>query len=438
MGRCTDCGAWNSLTEERIQKTAKGSSSTAETSRTFAVAAPLAQSEGDVKAERRPTGFSELDRVLGGGLVRGSLLLFGGEPGIGKSTLLLQLAAQLTDSGQGVLYVSSEESGAQVAARGRRLGLKSLDRLNFLSTTNLEEARTSVLDLKPELVILDSVQTLQDPALESPPGTVSQVRAVAHSFMELAKVHGRTILLVSHVTKDGVVAGPKLLEHMVDGVFYFELSSTGGYRMLRGQKNRFGPTHEVAVFEMGSKGLQEVSNPSERFLAERSKEMAGSSVVAHLEGSRAFLTEFQALVNRCPFGYPRRTVQGLDQNRVSVLMAVAEKQLDISFADRDVFCKVASGNRIEEPAADLAILFALVSAAYGRALPADLGLIGEVGLGGELRSVPAVNARLSELAMVGIKRAFVPQWNLKEAKEVRGIAVESVRSVVELSKKIFG
>jgi DNA repair protein RadA/Sms len=207
--------------------------------------------------------------------------------------------------------------------------------------------------------------------------------------------------------------------------------------MLRGQKNRFGPTSEVAVFEMSSVGLIEVANPSERFLAERSKDMAGSSVVAHLEGSRAFLTEFQALVNRCPFGYPRRTVQGLDQNRVSVLMAVAEKQLEISFADKDVFCKVASGNRIEEPAADLPILMALVSAAYGKALPSNVGFLGEVGLGGELRSVPAVNARLSELALVGIKKAFVPQWNLKEAKEVRGISVESAQSVSEIADKIF-
>jgi DNA repair protein RadA/Sms len=249
--------------------------------------------------------------------------------------------------------------------------------------------------------------------------------------MDISKSTGVIVLLVGHVTKEGVVAGPRLLEHMVDAVFYFELAASSGYRLVRGQKNRFGATHEVAVFEMSSRGLTQIENPSARFLAERSTEMSGSAVVAHLEGSRPFLTEFQALAQKCYQGYPRRTVQGIDQNRVAVLLAVIEKTLSIPFSDVDVYCKVASGNRIEEPAADLPVLMSLVSAVEDRALPADLLLIGEVGLGGELRSVPGITARLSEGKSVGIRRAIVPAWNQKEAVEIKGVEVLAARTVKE-------
>ena len=332
------------------------------------------------------------------------------------------------------MYVSGEESAAQVAARAKRMDIKSDDHLHFLPTTDLDEALKGFEKLKPQVAVVDSIQTLSSADFDSVAGTVSQVRAATHALMELAKTTGTIVLLVGHVTKEGTVAGPKLLEHMVDGVFYFELATSSGYRLVRGQKNRFGGTHEVAVFEMSPKGLLQIDNPSARFLAERAKGMVGSSVVAQLAGTRPFLTEFQAIVQRCFQGYPRRTVQGVDQNRIAVLLAVAEKCLGVIFSDQDVYCKVASGDRIEEPGADLALLMALVSSLVEKPIPADLILIGEVGLGGEVRSVPALAARLSEAKSVGITRAIVPSWHLKEAAEVKGVEVIGVKTLGEVHR----
>lgn len=434
-----ECGAWNSLIEDVIQKeTAKTRASISsrplseEARRNgFGQVQALfsATNDGASNLARLSSGFKEIDRVLGGGFVSGSLLLFGGEPGIGKSTLLLQVMGALSAAGEKCLYISGEESGPQVASRAKRLKIQASDNLQFLATSDLDEAIATIEKLKPKIVVADSVQTLSTSSVESAFGTVSQVRAVCQRFMEISKSTGVISLLVGHVTKEGTVAGPRLLEHMVDGVFYFELATSSGYRLVRGQKNRFGATHEVAVFEMSQSGLLEVTNPSARFLAERSEDMAGSSVVAHLAGSRPFLTEFQALTQRAFQPYPRRTVQGIELNRISVLLAVAERAMELNFGDQDVYCKVASGDRIEEPAADLAVLMALVSSLEQRAIPANTILIGEVGLGGELRSVPGISQRLSEAKSVGIIKAIIPHYQLNEAKEIKGIELLTAKTV---------
>ncbi len=432
-GKCFECGAWSSLVEENFEKpTAANKVAQERTGYAETQALHLEEESLKKSLNRLKSGYSELDRVLGGGFVGGSLLLFGGEPGIGKSTLLLQVMGHLSAAGKKALYISGEESGAQVGARANRLKLTKSPNLQFLSTTDLEEALAAVKKVSPDIIVLDSVQTLESKDLESAAGTVSQVREIAQRFMDVSKNEGVITLLVGHVTKEGSIAGPRLLEHMVDGVFYFELAASGAYRLVRGQKNRFGATHELAVFEMGQEGLSQVSNPSERFLAERAKDSPGSAVVAHLEGSRPFLTEVQALVQRCYQGYPRRTVQGVDQNRIAVLIAVIERNLGISFSDKDVYCKVASGARIEEPAADLALSFALVSAAQNIALPQDLLLVGEVGLGGEIRSVSGIAARLSEAKGVGMSRACIPAWSLKECREIKGMEIRGVKTVQEV------
>jgi DNA repair protein RadA/Sms len=439
QGKCGECGTWNSLVEEVVSKESIKSKAinraksfmTSSDEEGFGKVKALHESLKDfeIYGERTSSGFKEIDRVLGGGFARGSLLLFGGEPGIGKSTLLLQILGSLASRGKKVLYISGEESGPQVASRAKRLGIVATDNLQFVSTSDLDEAVAIIEKVKPNLLVADSVQTLSSPDIESAAGTVSQVRAVCQRFMEISKGTGIVSMLVGHVTKEGTVAGPRLLEHMVDGVFYFELATSSGYRLVRGQKNRFGATHEIAVLEMSSRGLLEVDNPSARFLAERSSDMAGSTVAAHLAGSRPFLTEFQALTQKCFQPYPRRTVQGVDQNRIAVLLAVIERGLSISFGDQDVYCKVASGDRIEEPACDLPMLMALVSSVERRAVPADMIFIGEVGLGGELRSVPGIGARLSEAKSVGMKRAVIPAWQLKEAKEVLGIQLIAAKTV---------
>jgi len=437
QGRCHQCGAWNSFVEEKIIEPAGGAGPSGRAQgpvEPLKIAGLFHESEETASREKRvSSGFKEVDRVLGGGFFHGSLVLLGGEPGIGKSTILLQIVGALATRGSKCLYVSGEESQSQVASRATRLGIADSAQIGFLSTSSLESALQLANDYQPQFLIVDSVQTLESDQFDSAAGTVSQIREVTHALMKYAKSRGVTTILVGHVTKEGSIAGPKLLEHMVDAVFYFEQATSGGYRLLRGQKNRFGPTNEIAVLEMSGRGLVEVDNPSERFLAERSKEMAGSSIVAHLEGTRPFLTEVQALTQRCYSGFPRRTVQGVDQNRISVLMAVAEKALKLNFAEQDVYFKVASGARVVEPAADLAILFALVSALKNEALPPDMLLIGEVGLGGEIRSTTGIEARLKEARNVGLARAVVPKWNLKEAKHVEGVKVIAVSTVAELA-----
>lgn len=439
QGKCFDCNAWNSFTEEKVSTSKAKTSDRAGLTSSEGARSLFEFSDetaGKELGRRMSSGFSEIDRVLGGGFLEGSLVLFGGDPGVGKSTLLLQIVGQLAQK-YSVLYVSGEESGHQVAARAVRLNVPKSESLEFLATSNLEEALEACSKTKPIFAVIDSVQTLNSRELESAAGTVSQVREVTQRFLDFAKTQNVCVALVGHVTKEGQIAGPKLLEHMVDGVFFFEQANQGAYRLLKSYKNRFGSVHELAVLEMQSRGLVEVANPSQRFLEERNTSAAGSAIVAQVDGSRALLTEVQALTQRCYQGFPRRTSQGIDQNRVSVLLAVLEKYLEMNFSQEDVYCKVASGEKIVEAAADLPLAFSLVSAILGRPLPSDLLLVGEVGLGGELRSVPAIAPRLKEAKSVGIKRAIIPHWNSKELEKVDGIELIVCKNISEVNAKLF-
>jgi len=377
------------------------------------------------RGDRLATGLGELDRVLGGGVVRGSLVLIGGEPGAGKSTLLLQAARALARVAPPVLYVSAEESAAQVKLRAPRLGIAG-DGLLLWAETDLAAVQAALDDVKPRALVVDSIQTVYLPDLESAPGSVAQVRECGARLMTLARGLGVATFLVGHVTKEGAIAGPRVLEHLVDTVLYFEGESHHAYRILRAVKNRFGSTNEIGVFEMGERGLVEVANPSGFFLAERPRGAAGSVVVSSLEGTRPLLLELQALVARASFGTPRRTVLGADYNRVCLLLAVLEKLGGMPLASQDVFVNVAGGGRVTEPAADLGIVVATASSYMDRAVPGDVLVLGEVGLTGEVRAVSGIELRLKEAAALGFRRAVVPRGNVddraKPPLEVRGVA----------------
>lgn len=440
QGRCSDCDEWNTLHEQNEtitkSKSAKKGKQRSVAELSFFESEDSSPNELGIDLSKRILlGYPQLDRVLGGGFVPGSLLLFGGDPGIGKSTLLLQVSAKIASLGRKVLYASGEESRQQVLGRAKRLKMDTLskDPLLFLATTSLEELLGVVEEQKPEFIVVDSVQTISSDELDSQSGSVSQVKQVTSKLMELAKTKGITIMLVGHVTKDGAIAGPKVLEHMVDGVFYFELSNSGGYRFLRAQKNRFGATNELAVLEMTNGGLEEVTNPSQRFMEERARDAAGTTLVAHVDGSQTFFVEFQSLTQKCFQGYPRRTVQGVDQNRISLLLAICERHLGVSYSEIDVFCKVASGHKIDEPAADLAMLFTMVSAYKQKAISAETLLVGEVGLAGEVRSVHSMHNRLKEASQLGIKKAIIPEWNVSELKYFdKKIQLIPIKNVVEV------
>ena len=377
------------------------------------------------RGDRLATGLGELDRVLGGGVVRGSLVLIGGDPGIGKSTLLLQAARALARAAPPVLYISAEESAAQVKMRADRLGIAA-DGLLLWAETDLSAVQAALDDVKPRALIVDSIQTVYLPELESAPGSVAQVRECGARLMTLARGLGVATFLVGHVTKEGALAGPRVLEHLVDTVLYFEGESHHAYRILRAVKNRFGSTNEIGVFEMGERGLVEVANPSGFFLAERPQGAAGSVIVSSLEGTRPLLLELQALVARASFGTPRRTVLGADYNRVCLLLAVLEKLGGMPLASQDVFVNVAGGGRVTEPAADLGIVVATASSYMDRAIPGDALVLGEVGLTGEVRAVSGVELRLREAAALGFRRAVVPRSNAGDGAklplEVRGVA----------------
>ena len=377
------------------------------------------------RGDRLATGLGELDRVLGGGVVRGSLVLIGGDPGIGKSTLLLQAARALARAAPPVLYISAEESAAQVKMRADRLGIAA-DGLLLWAETDLSAVQAALDDVKPRALIVDSIQTVYLPELESAPGSVAQVRECGARLMTLARGLGVATFLVGHVTKEGALAGPRVLEHLVDTVLYFEGESHHAYRILRAVKNRFGSTNEIGVFEMGERGLTEVTNPSGFFLAERPQGAAGSVIVSSLEGTRPLLLELQALVARASFGTPRRTVLGADYNRVCLLLAVLEKLGGMPLASQDVFVNVAGGGRVTEPAADLGIVVATASSYMDRAVPGDALVLGEVGLTGEVRAVSGVELRLREAAALGFRRAVVPRTNAGDGAklplEVRGVA----------------
>jgi DNA repair protein RadA/Sms len=430
LGRCPDCSAWNSLVEE-VQFS--GGRKPADTS-SDSIPLPLCEVSGGAEI-RFQTGITEFDRVLGGGLVDGSLVLIGGDPGIGKSTLLLQAMDRLAGKAGTVLYVTGEESARQVRLRAERMGVRAKE-LYILTETALEKIITHVHRLKPKVLVVDSIQTVFTSALESAPGSVSQVRESAGRLMLLAKGSGIPIFIVGHVTKDGSIAGPRVLEHMVDTVLYFEGDAGHPYRILRAVKNRFGSTNEIGVFEMRDEGLSEVANPSELFLAERATGAAGSVVVATLEGSRPLLVELQALVTSASYGTPRRTTIGVDHNRLALLVAVLEKKVGLSLAGQDIFLNAAGGVRMNEPSADLGMIAAVASSHLDRSIDAQTVILGEVGLAGEVRGITGPEKRVAEAARLGFRRCILPAGNLKQVK-VKGVELVGVQSVENALERLF-
>lgn len=435
MGRCPQCGSWNSMVEEVEER---GGSSRPR-SRPSEASRPrrLNEIEGDPDA-RWPLPIDEFARVLGGGVVPGSVVLIGGDPGIGKSTLLLQTALAMADPDP-VLYISGEESEAQIKARAVRLcGAGDLPQDLFLLTeTNLEAIEDQLERLNPQLAVIDSIQTIHSADLESSAGTVSQVREAASRLQALAKRSGLALFLVGHVTKEGAIAGPRVLEHIVDTVLYLEGDRFHAYRLLRSVKNRFGATTEVGVFEMRGGGMEEVDNPSEAFLAERVVSSPGSAVAVTMEGTRPLLVEVQGLTSATSFGHPRRTANGLDPNRLLLTIAVLSRRVGLSLADQDVFANVVGGLQVREPAADLALAAALASSVRDRPLPADLALVGEVGLSGELRSVAQMPARLSEAANLGFRRVVIPQSVRPQDSWPQKLDVERARSLQRALDLLF-
>jgi DNA repair protein RadA/Sms len=422
-GRCTDCGAWNSFVEEVIEKETqtsarqRGWSPAASTPAGERPFVRLDETVQNMAIQRLSTGYFELDRVLGGGLVDGSFTLLGGDPGIGKSTLLLQMCGGLAKQGVKVLYVSGEESVTQSALRAQRLGVRSAN-VHMASESNLEAIRDLATSVKPQVMIVDSIQTVYLPEIASAPGSVSQVRECAAQLMNLAKGSGISVWLIGHVTKEGQIAGPKVLEHMVDTVLSFEGDMSHQFRLLRALKNRFGATHELGVFQMDAHGLAEVSNPSELFLEERGTKLIGSTVFSSMEGTRPLLCEVQALTSFTPMPNPRRTSLGFDVNRVHLLTAVLNKHLGMKLATADVFINVVGGLKLMEPAADLAVAAALISTETSTEVEAKMCFFGEIGLTGEVRAVSFVEARLNEAAKLGFTTFVAPASNRKHLAEL--------------------
>jgi DNA repair protein RadA/Sms len=437
-GKCEGCSAWNTLVEEATSAPAAGGKAAAPAPRTGArrgKGLDLVDLAGEAAdAPRLETGIAELDRVLGGGIARGSAVLVGGDPGIGKSTLLLQAAALLARRGAAVVYVSGEESVDQVRGRARRLGLADAP-VQLAAETALAPILDGLRAGRPDVAVVDSVQTLWSDAVPAAPGSVAQVRACAHELVQLAKKRGSAVILVGHVTKDGQIAGPRVLEHMVDAVLYFEGDRAHQFRILRGVKNRFGPTDEIGVFEMGEAGLKEVANPSALFLGARSAPASGSVVFAGMEGSRPVLVEIQALVAQAAFGAPRRAVVGWDGGRLAMVLAVLEARCGLSFTGREVYLNVAGGLKIAEPAADLAVAAALVSAVLDVPLPASLVAFGEASLSGEVRPVGRVDARLKEAAKLGFRAALAPAGEVV-ARNMKVTEVATLKELADLIERM--
>lgn len=440
MGRCPGCGAWNSLVEEIVRPPAAKSAKAVRGLAGASSPRRLSEIGGDVE-ERLPLPIAEFARVLGGGVVPGSIVLVGGDPGIGKSTLVLQMAVEMARSGR-VLYVSGEESERQIKMRAIRLlrspdaaPLEFPDELLLVTETNLDLILEHVQAVQPDLLVIDSIQTVYLPELDSSAGSVSQVRESASRLRELAKAQGIAVFLIGHVTKEGTIAGPRVLEHIVDTVLYLEGDRFQAYRLLRSVKNRFGATSEVGVFEMGERGMSEVPNPSEAFLAERMVNTPGSAIVVTMEGTRPLLVELQGLTSPTSFGNPRRTSNGIDFNRLLLVAAVLTRRVGQRLADQDVFVNVVGGLQVDEPAADLAMAAAIASSLRDLPVRADAVLIGEIGLSGELRSVSQMPARLREAARLGFKSAIVPRRARKAEpwpeSEIQIIEVRSLRQALD-------
>lgn len=426
MGQCPACHEWNSFAEEPVQKDTKTVKRTAEASR------PKQLREIQIDdSSRKSTGIGELDRVLGGGIVTGSLVLVGGDPGIGKSTLLLQVCRNLTARQEKVLYISGEESLQQIKLRANRMGEFS-DSLLILCETNLENIREAIQRIQPSVVIIDSIQTMYNENVSSAPGSVSQVRESTGVLLQIAKGMGVTVFIVGHVTKEGVVAGPRVLEHMVDTVLYFEGDRHAAYRILRGVKNRFGSTNEIGVFEMREDGLREVLNPSEFMLEGKPENASGSVVACSMEGTRPILIEIQALVCQSNLAYPRRTADGADLNRVNLLLAVLEKRLGLHLSACDAYINIAGGIRMREPAVDLGIVMALISSYKDVIIDEKTIVFGEVGLSGEVRAVSMAKQRVLEARKLGFETVILPEVCRSSVGKVEGIAIKGVRTVRDL------
>lgn len=422
LGQCPSCKEWNTFVEE---KTSITRSSTVKSTREIEIVS-LSQVSAD-DHRRLTTGIGELDRVLGGGIVPGSLVLVGGDPGIGKSTLLLQVCQSLSND-KNILYISGEESLAQIKLRANRMG-EFKENLKLLCETNLETIRNVIQNQHPELVIIDSIQTMYSEEVTSAPGSVSQVRESTNVFMQLAKGLGISIFIVGHVTKEGTVAGPRVLEHMVDTVLYFEGDRHASYRILRGVKNRFGSTNEIGVFEMRQSGLAEVENPSEYMLSGKPENASGSVVACSMEGTRPILIEIQALVCQSNFGLPRRTAAGTDYNRVNLLMAVLEKRIGLPLSNYDAYVNIAGGIKMNEPAVDLGIVMALVSSYKNRPIDEKTIVFGEVGLSGEVRAVSMPEQRVGEAKKLGFDVCIIPSVSMNMVKGIKGIKVVGVKTI---------
>ena len=430
LGRCPDCGEWNSMVEELVKSERKGKTSSAMSQPQTIDAISLAPEM------RLKTGMVEFDRTLGGGVVPGSLVLIGGDPGIGKSTLILQVLDRLSHQSCRALYLSGEESPQQIKLRAERLSVRS-DNLYIMAGTCIEDFFEKLASIKPDLVAVDSIQTVYTNDMTSAPGSVGQVREVAARLMTFAKQSGVPIFLIGHVTKDGAIAGPKVLEHLVDTVLYFEGDKGHVFRVLRSVKNRFGPTNEIGVFEMKDTGLEEVDNPSRIFLEERPQDVPGSVVIPCLEGTRPVLVEIQALVGPSPLGMPRRTAIGVDHNRISLLVAVLGKRIGMELGDQDIFVNVAGGLKVDEPAADLGIVSAMMSSFLNRPVDRNLVVFGEVGLAGEIRGVSQPDLRIREAKKLGFSRCLLSRNNFEGANPPGDMELGGVESIQELYELLF-
>ena len=424
IGKCPECESWNSFTEE-IVETSPRKANISKSRFSYNKILDISANEDD----RIKTGIIEFDRVLGGGIMPGSVILLGGDPGIGKSTIAMQAAASIKEK---VLYVTGEESEKQIKLRSGRLKVKS-DSFFVQAETELSNILGAIKELSPSVVIIDSIQTTYRSELENSPGTITQIRECAAMLMEVAKKNHYSVIIIGHVTKEGMIAGPKILEHMVDTVLQFEGESNHSFRILRAQKNRFGSTNEIGVFEMRENGLLEVTNPSELFLSEREKQTPGSVVTSSIEGSRPILLEVQALVTPSNFGYPQRVSNGFDQKRLSILLAVLEKRANVRASVNNVFVNVAGGIRVIEPAVDLAVCVSIASSLIDKVVDNQTIIIGEVGLGGEIRSVGHIEKRIQEDQKLGFKSAIIPSGNLKGIKQsdaIKVIAVDNVKNAI--------